>query len=266
MAGEEWARRIIQKELGREVFLNDDGSRNAMYDLRIGPPDAPEIAIEVVGAVDPTYTETWNVGPAKGPLKLSIEGNWIVEIAPTARVKDVKRGIEHLLKRLERDGVYTVDAHSLSSHSALFDEISGLQVTNASCNRISGSGKVYLTMPGICDWVDDKGDEVPEWLDVFLRDPARKDVLLKLQHSGASYCHVFVIVTSMGATEAIELYLTGSFEHIPSKAPDLPPPITGAWLVSSLGCDMQKALYWDAKCWRLVQARGEGIDDKPLKP
>ena len=60
MAGEEWARHIVAKELKRAVELNDDGSVPSMYDLRIGPFDAPEVAIECVGAINSAFTETWN--------------------------------------------------------------------------------------------------------------------------------------------------------------------------------------------------------------
>jgi hypothetical protein len=84
MAVEEWARRIVAKELGRTVVINDDGSAPGMYDLRVGSADAPEVGIECVGAVDQTYAQTWNVGPAKGPLQVSIKGDWMVVIAPAA--------------------------------------------------------------------------------------------------------------------------------------------------------------------------------------
>jgi hypothetical protein len=91
MAGEEWARRILQKALNRAVHIHDDNSQPSMYDLRIGPADSPDVAIECVGAVNRTYTETWNVGPAKGSITLPIAGNWTVEISPGARVKTVKQ-------------------------------------------------------------------------------------------------------------------------------------------------------------------------------
>ena len=68
MAGEEWARQIIERVLKQAAFINDDGSQNSMYDLRVGPPDKPLITIEVGGAVDSSFTETWNVGPARGPF------------------------------------------------------------------------------------------------------------------------------------------------------------------------------------------------------
>ena len=91
MAGEEWARRILQKALKQTVVINDDGSAPSMYDLRIGSADAPEMAIECVGAVDPIFTETWNIGPARGPMELRVTGDWTVVIAPEARVKAVKQ-------------------------------------------------------------------------------------------------------------------------------------------------------------------------------
>lgn len=47
MVGEEWARRIVQKALNCTVHLHDDNSQPSMYDLRIGPADAPQVAIEM---------------------------------------------------------------------------------------------------------------------------------------------------------------------------------------------------------------------------
>lgn len=101
MAGEEWARRVVEKELRRSVIVNDDGSRDGMYDLRIGPADAPGLAVEVVGAVDPTRAETWSAGPSKGPLELALRGDWTIVHTPSARTKDVKKRLEPLLQELK---------------------------------------------------------------------------------------------------------------------------------------------------------------------
>src|SRR5690349_9336713 len=100
MAGEEFARRIVEKELNRTTVINDDGTKPSMYDLRIGPHDKPEVAIECFGAVDSQFTETWNVGPARGPLKLSLTGNWIIELSPKASIKKFKQHIEPILQEL----------------------------------------------------------------------------------------------------------------------------------------------------------------------
>lgn len=201
MAGEELARRIVEKELQRPVVINDDGSAPGMYDLRVGPADAPEVAIECVGAVDQTYTETWNVGPARGPLRLSIKGDWIVEIAPTARVKAVKKGIELLLQEIESRGLENVyvDYRLEWQDAELFRKFDSLNITHALCYSQQGSGKVHLTMPGNGGAVDDRGRALPGWVGEFLRDPLRQDVLGKLQRSGAPERHAFLIVTLMGA-------------------------------------------------------------------
>jgi hypothetical protein len=42
MAGVDWARRIVQKALNREVHIHDDNSQPSMYDLLIGTADAPD--------------------------------------------------------------------------------------------------------------------------------------------------------------------------------------------------------------------------------
>ncbi len=260
MAGEEWARRIVEKDMKRTVVINDNGRAPGMYDLRIGLADAPEVAIECVGAVDPTFTETWNVGPARGPLELSITGDWMIEIAPKARVKAIRQRVEQLLQELEDQGIHNVNVdHWLKWHNAtLFDELESLNITHASCYRLQGTGKVHLGMPGIGGAVDDHGGAVPEWVGEFLRDSARQDVLCKLQRSGATNCHAFLIVSFAGAPWPVESYLTGGLDHLPSQAPDLPPPVTGVWVVSGMG---RRGLRWNGSAWQLFDARGEGIDN-----
>lgn len=260
MAGEELARRIVEKELKRPVVINDDGSAPGMYDLRVGPADAPEVAIECVGAVDQTYTETWNVGPARGPLRLSIKGDWIVEIAPTARVKAVKKGIEPLLQEIEGRGldkVY-VDYRLEWQDAELFRKFDSLNITHALCYSQQGSGKVHLTMPGTGGAVDEHGRSLPGWVGEFLRDPSRQDVLGKLQRSGAPERHAFLIVTLMGAPWEVESYLTGGLDHLPSEAPDLPPPVTGIWIIPGAG---GKGIRWDGNVWQVFEVRGEGVED-----
>ena len=42
---EEWARRVIEKQLGADVHRNDDGSDDSMYDLRVGQAVRPAIPI-----------------------------------------------------------------------------------------------------------------------------------------------------------------------------------------------------------------------------
>lgn len=255
MAGEEWARQIIERELGQPVVKNDDGSLPGMYDLRIGPAAAPLFAIECVGAVDTTFTETWNVGPAKGPLKIAIAGDWNVELAPTARVKRVKQHLERVLQDLEAQGIYNlnIDYHLKWSHRALFEEFESLGITHASCYRTSGAGTVHLGMAGTGGAVSNEGIEVPKWIGDFLRHPVREDVLSKLKSSGAKENHAFVIAELHGAPWPVESYLMGGAPGlVPTEQPDLPPTVTAVWIISTYG---GKGLHWDGKSWRLFDAR-----------
>ena len=261
-AGEEWARRIVEKELKRTVVINDDGSAPGMYDLRVGTADGPELVVECVGAVDSTFTETWNMGPAKGPLQLPVRGNWIVEIEPITKLNTLRQHLGRVLKDLDGRGAHnlSVDHWLQRSDAALFDELTALGITHVICYEPSGGGKVHLTLPGTGGAVDGDGSALPGWVGDFLRDPTRQDVLRKLQRAPAPERHVFVIVTFVGAPWLVESYLTGDLDRVPVQAPNLPPPVTGVWVVAGGG---RRGVRWSDNVWKLFDARGAGIDISP---
>lgn len=93
------AKLIVEKNLNVECFLHDNGKLDGMYDLRVGHDSAPEIALEVTGAVDAKFTETWNIGPAK-PAARSFDGtSWMVEISDDCSIKQLDAKLPALLKR-----------------------------------------------------------------------------------------------------------------------------------------------------------------------
>jgi hypothetical protein len=253
MAGEECARQILERSLSKTVVLNDDGSAPGMYDLRVGPPNAPEIAIECIGAVDPIFTETWNLGPGRGSLHCSIRGDWIVTIKVGARVNVLRRGIESLLQELEARGFDNVhvDYKLQRVDALLFDRLCSLGIADALCYQAQGTGTVHLGMPGIGGAVDDQGTALPEWFGTFLRDPARQDVPAKLSRSGALHRHVFVIASFDGVPWSVASYLAGSLQHLPRQAPDLPMPVTGVWIVFE---GSLKGVHWDGATWQRFQS------------
>jgi hypothetical protein len=146
MAGENWARQIVEKELNVPTVINDDGSVPSMYDLRIGPAHAPQVAIECFQSVDEAFTETWNVGPARGPLHLSLKNNWIVEVSSKARIKKFKQHIEPILQDLENRQIYNllVDHNLKWQDAILFGKLASLDVTHAVCYELPGTGKVEI--------------------------------------------------------------------------------------------------------------------------
>lgn len=253
--GEEWARRILEKELKRKVDLNDDNSAPGMYDLRVGPPDAPELAIECVEAIDRIWIKAWMDGPAKGPLELALTGDWSIQLTPGARI-DAKR-VEPLLRDLEERGFYDepVDYFLKRRDAVLFHQLESLNITYARCFRLPGTGKVHLGMKGIGGMVDSTGGALPGWVGEFLR--AHPDKLSKLERSAAPERHMFLPVSFAGAPWPVESYLTTGLDQLPSEAPDLPPQVTGVWIVSGFG---RRGLRWHRGAWRLFEARGDGID------
>jgi hypothetical protein len=216
---EQWAQQIIEKELNRPVVVHDDGSQASMYDLRIGAVEAPEVAIECVGAVDPDRTETWNVGPGKGPLQLALKGDWLITVARDARISELRQRIESVLRDLEERDVRRVSTvyPSRRNHGRLDRELGSLGIRNVSRVRMPGSGKGHWTMEGTGGFVDTAGSALPGWIVQELPDPKREDVLFKLGRTSAQERWVFVPVASGGAPWSVESYLTDQFEYLPQR-------------------------------------------------
>jgi hypothetical protein len=258
---ERWAQQIIEKELDCPVVVHDDGSQPSMYDLRIGAVEAPDVAIECVGAVDSVRTETWNVGQGRGPLCLAVKGDWIITIAREARIRTLRQRIGPVLRSLEeRDDLRVSVRHFLKRHDlkrhdiGLLRELESLGIRHAYCFRMPGTGRVHWTMEGSGGWVDSAGSTLPPWIEEFLCDPEREDVLFKLHHTGAQERWVFVPVALGGAPWSVESYLTEELECLPATGPNLPSPVTGVWVASTVGTH---GVRWDGAGWRLYTVREE---------
>lgn len=251
---EEFARHVIERELGTPVEHHDDGSQDSMYDLRIGPKEAPLVAIEVTGAVNQKFIESWKAGPDKGSFKLGgIKNDWIVEMEVGARNKLVMAEIEPLLKRLESDEIYHLNnISSLRDSEKLEKDIQRLGITSLHrVDREDPTGKVYLTLPGIGGAVDEEGTQIAEWVAEFLRDEKKRDNLHKLEKSGAEECHVFIPISFSGAPFAVESYFSGALERLPQDTPILPEPVRCVWL-SGMG---PKGIWWNGMEWRFFQIK-----------
>lgn len=236
MSVELWAMKIVQDELQEPVVVHDDQSLPSLYDLRVGPADSPVIAIECVGAVDRARTETWNIGPARGPLALALGGDWTVCLRPTARIKGLATRLEAILQSCEDQALpaaVSVDWRLKRSNPELFVALDSVGVTFISCFRKPGHGKVSLTMDGVGGVVDSEGLAIPEWIAAFLNTPERAVVISKLARSGARHSHAFVIVDYAGAPWSVQSYLDGDLAALPPAAPALPLPLTGVWVVST---------------------------------
>ena len=117
-----------------------------------------------------------------------------------------------------------------------------------------GTGKVHWTMEGTGGFVDTVGSALPGWIEGFLSDPKREDVLFKLRQTDAEEGWVFVPVASGGAPWSVESYLTDQFEFMLQAGPTLPSPVTGVWIAFTFGT---RGVRWDGAKWRLFRAKDE---------
>ncbi|HEU0013092.1 MAG TPA: hypothetical protein VFQ45_05385 [Longimicrobium sp.] len=251
MTPEDWARRIVERELKRAVTLHDDGSRPGMVDLVVGDALHPDVAIECVGAVDPVRGETWNSGPAPEPLELAVAGDWTVELMPGVRMDSLSAPLEALLQECEELEISELPDWRLQrSNPSLAASIERLRIESAHCFRTRGQGLVHLSLTGIGGAVDREGTALPAWIEEFLRAPERADVLSKLESSGAKECHVFVSVAVGGAAWEVESYLGREIETLPASPPDLPPPVSAVWIAYG-----ENGVRWDGAGWRQFENR-----------
>src|SRR5215208_4790171 len=209
-----------------------------------------------VGAVDSVRTETWNVGPGRGPLRLTVKGDWIIGISREAHMGTIRQHIEPILRNLEeRDGRNVGVGHLLKRHdSRPLQELESLGFRHASCFRMPGTGRVHMTPEGVGGFVDTEGSALPQWIEEFLRGPEREDVLFKLRHTRAQERWVFVPVTFGGAPWPVWSYLTGELDCLPATEPSLPPPVTGIWGASTCGTHGDRR---DSAGWRSFRIREE---------
>lgn len=233
MTTEDWARNIVADELGMKVKVYDDGSEAGMYDLIIGSASAPEYAIECVGAVDPVATETWNIGPAKGPIKIHSSGDWIVSIKKSANIKSLKLSIAAAICECEELGLIEyspVDWQMRRCHPNIFKKLDDLGITSIHMYRAGGNGDVHLSMDVGGGPVNQNGNDVADWIGYFLSTPEKADVVEKLRRSEAAEKHAFIPIVLGGAPWKVESYFFGEMS-LPCTVPKLPEPITGAWIV-----------------------------------
>jgi hypothetical protein len=227
-----------------------------MYDLRIGAVEAPDVAIECVRAVDSVFTETWNVGPGSGSFSRAVKGDWRIGIAREARIRTIRRHIEPILQNLgEQEISETRVGHLLKrDDSGLLEELKSLDIQHVSCFRMPGTGRVHMMMEGVGSAVDSASGALPQWIEEFLCDSEREDVLSKLRDTDAQEQWVFVPVTHRGAPWSVESYLTGELDCLPVTEPNLPSPVTGIWVASTFGT---LGVCWDSIGWRSFRVREE---------
>lgn len=241
---EEWARLMMESALSCPVRGHDDGSRPAMHDLVIQHPDGRRGAVEVVAAADSRSIELWNLmnGRRRRWVEPALSGGWIVDLRPTARWRHIKRTLPELLAALEAGRITDLRPCATSSGS-LGRRARDLGIVSAVQGPTSFAGSIYPLIEEPLDdgtsYMSGPGDPLAHWIGTFLRDARQHDVIEKLRRADADECHAFVLVPSFStAPSEVSYRLMCDDAWLPDMGPDLPSPITDAWMVSTWSCGL----------------------------
>lgn len=256
-----FAARVAHRLLGADVVVQDDGSRDAMPDLRIERPGAPAAYGEVVLDMDTRYGSLQAGLLMLGGGSLPFEHPdarlgrvWLARVDGRYRLKARAADI-NALAALEADGrtlatygefstlvesgedpgvtsLYARGFVDLCSRTPRAGEVAGL--------RIGAEGVTGRAHP---DWVACVG-----WLDSVLASGRLADVRRKLAASGLGERHLFLGLTFTSDGDAFHAF-TSHGKGLPAVAPVLPGEVTHLWLLSVHG---GRGLAWD---------RGSGWSD-----
>ncbi|MEO7803425.1 MAG: hypothetical protein ABIS18_03055 [Actinomycetota bacterium] len=253
---EEWARRVIEADLGLTVRQHDDGSVAAMHDLDIIRGDEKAAAVEVTAAADAESIEWWNLanGTDGRWIAEGIRGGWMISAEPSSKVKRLRSELPKLLSTLESQGIDSISVEDWrTSERPEVKYARSLGVATARQGGTDFAGSIYLTVQlpieRSAGFVADDADAAAAWIGTFLREPEQSDVLVKLSHSGCNERHAFVILP--GFTSApfpvFDLFIRDE-APLPTINPDLPPEVTDVWIVSTWTSG--QGLSWSKSGWR----------------
>ncbi len=230
---EEWARQMMQRELGVVVEQYDDNSSSAMYDLEIQYTDDVPGAVEVVASADAEQMELWKVLYRDGRTLINgIAGGWLLTIRPPIRGKTLLRDLPALLGSLERTGIRMLDeATRLAPELRTLVDVN--RIVRARQGDTDFPGSVYFSLDEPAAFLSDTVS-LAAWVGEFLAGEQTRDVRAKLAASGAVERHAFVLLPpfTLAPAAAVDTLLCDP-PVLPSIAPTLPPEITHVWLVST---------------------------------
>jgi hypothetical protein len=245
---EEFDRKVVEKALGLSVVINDDQSQDSMYDLRVGPNDSVDFAIECVRATDPQLRAVFGALRRRPPLTGLFSFHWTIELGRNANVKNLYKQLPTILAELETHGLDSTHdrAGFLPRHHFLLDELEALGVSYAYRNPHK-TAKIIFLPPASGGAVDEYGESVPQWINEFLCRDRNADVISKLRRAKATRKEVFIRADEYGVPWSVASYLTDDFTYLPATDPIIPDGINGVWLIYG-----SRGLRFDGASWNFV--------------
>ncbi|HEV2345152.1 MAG TPA: hypothetical protein VGS97_13730 [Actinocrinis sp.] len=245
------AANIIYRFTGEHVVLQDDGSADAMPDIRIDYADGRVGYVEVWKDLDGPYAAMTRALAENG-YQLPADGLgrvWFLEVSSRFRMSSAIRDVPEVLKALTEEGnTFTIigTAETLQRHPsphvqrALEMGIVSLASRPASMNEPEA---VHLGPQGIRGPADVTWEPFLEWIEQTLSstDPHMAGNRRKLAAAGGDESHAFLGPT-YSSSWAVFHALTYWSNTLPPAPPRLPREITHVWLLNPQTPD--RCLAW----------------------
>lgn len=236
----EWlAAQTVAFAAGQHVVIQDDGSRDAMPDLRIEYADRPPGFGEVVAQMDPAYGQMWHRTMRAPAMPLpGLDRIWHLTISVTCDPRELKAGLLRTLESLTAKGLTFDDHHGIDRLYRIDDDdvadlvAAGVVGIYSRPVRAGEQAEVTLGPEGVSAPLAVDWDLVLDWLDHVLASPSLADVRSKLAATGADERHAAIGVTSSSPGEAV-FALSRWESSLPPRPPTLPEEITHLWLLGS---------------------------------
>jgi hypothetical protein len=250
---EEWAKAMLEAELGTSVEQHDDGSQPSLYDLSIKYANRDDGAVEVTTATHPGETAFWNVMIGRNGrwVDASLVGGWRVYLSTPGPWKTITQDLPTFLKALETAGetAYTLG----SAHHAFDPAATRLGVVKARQGATDYPGSIYplpdVELDRSASFVDPTGKPLADWITDYTGSEKCADNRAKLAASGASERHLVLIVPLAADIPAAALMvLLEDQAPAASSVVGLPSEITDVW-VASAWTSSSVGFRWSAAGW-----------------
>lgn len=221
------------------MFLQDDGTKDHMPDIRIEHLDRSPAYAEVWTDTDPRYAamEARLMKPGNQlPLELTeptLSRVWWISVSGATNIDRLQAEIGTILSELERAGITFERVGGLASYDdsrvARLVHHGVVRVSSRQC--ISGEiGMIRFHPAGISGSPAISWNAVVTWLRRTLSSARLDDVRSKLAATDATERHLFLGVTYSSPSDVF-FALDDYDQSLPSEPPDLPREITHLWLM-----------------------------------
>jgi hypothetical protein len=258
---EQYAISVVRTWVGSAGSVRDM-SATADPDLAIDYADGRRGIGEVGWHEDPVVQKMWKrifQEPEHQVIRLPAGyGRWGMGLQRDALINRILPEVPTLIADLNNAGITRLEPEYANPNNDLARRAQGLGVqylarTAEDGDDMEGARVIYF--PSYTGGViPTDTNEIVDWIDALLADPAYADATAKLLHTrGVDERHIF-IMSGSATPFGVDQLLQRTIEQVPTRPPNTHPEITHLWLASRWGRnDSPDAVcLWTEGMWRAV--------------